>query len=246
MSDNNRNKLCPCWSWKKLKKCYGNPDQYNNNCKLFLEEKAKEYVPYIQRYLDDVINEIIPSIPKLDEIRAIRSQFSLLIILVDLLSKIWYWFNERKKASNWNTKRLKDWFNLFIYTNNNKYRRKNEKIHNFTCDDFSNLRNSLLHKFALPDIDNKTWKSIILNNNSNHNLSKKFWKKHVFISPIDLMNLIWEWYALMIWEIWKCAGTQDYLKWINYIWLELHKEWAVLIRIDDRDKKVGNSNFNQN
>lgn len=224
-----RSDLCPCWSWKKAKKCYYNTDPYNNNCGLFLLEKRNEYIPFIQEYLDGAINEIVRSVGELKDIKAIRSQISLLIILVDLLSKVWVRFNYRNNATTDNNLRLKNRFEKFISTENNKYRKENEDLHKFTSDDFANLRNSLLHKFALPKDDPITWRSIILNNDSSHKLAEQFREKHVLLSPLELMNLIREWYVLMIDEISKNPNNIEYLKWINYIWLQLHKEWAVLM-----------------
>lgn len=228
-----RSDLCPCWSWKKAKKCYYNPDSYNNNCRVFLIEKTKEYVPFIQQYLDDCIKEITQSLIELDKIKAIRSQTSLLIILVDLSSKVWIWFTERNPATNENIQRLKDWFNYFVYTERNKYWKDNEELHKFTAEDFVNLRNSLLHKFALPKDDSITWRSIILNNDSSHKLAGQFKEKHVLLSPLELMNLVREWYVLMINEMKKDIKSIEYLKWINYIWLQLHKEWAVVMKWTD-------------
>lgn len=221
--------MCPCWSWKNAKKCYYNPDHYSNNCRLFLLEKRDEYIPFIQEYLDGVIKEIVGSVGELKDIKAIRSQISLLIILVDLLSKVWVRFNDRNNATTDNNLRLKNRFERFISTENNKYWKENEDLHKFTSDDFAKLRNSLLHKFALPKDDPITWRSIILNNDSSHKLAEQFREKHVLLSPLELMNLIREWYVLMIDEISKNPNNIEYLKWINYIWLQLHKEWAVLM-----------------
>ena len=233
-----RHEPCPCWSWKKAKKCYYNPDPYSNNCRVFLVEKVNEYSPFIQKSLDDCIKEIWLSINELEKIKAIRSQISLLIILVDLLSKVWVRFNERNPASDDNIKRLKEWYNLFVYNERNKFWRDNEQLHKFTADDFANLRNSLLHKFALPKDDPKTWRSIILNNDSSHILAGKFKDKHVLLSPNELKNLINDWYILMMKDIAKNPNDIKYLKGINYIWLQLHKEWAVVMKWTEVNNQI--------
>ena len=220
-----------------MKKCYYNPNPYNNSCKLFLTEKTHEYIPFIQKYLDGCINEIANSLVELDKIKAIRSQVVLLIIFGDLSSKVRVWFKERNPASDGNDQRLKNWFNRFVYTEKNKYWNNNEQLHKFTAEDFVKLRNSLLHKFALPKENPKNWKSIILNNGSNYKLTKNF-KENILLSPFELMNLIWDWYALMIEEMKKNINDIEYLKWINYVWLQLYKEWAVLVRWTDKIWKV--------
>lgn len=223
---------CPCWSGKLTKDCLLNPNFRNNNCKLFLPIFWELYKNNINYFIECTIQEVTQTINTLEKYStAVRSQMSILIIFIDVLSKIWdlFYFRDR-----WNKNRFTSWYDEFIATDNNKYWKDNEGIQRLNSDLFYNLRNSLLHSFALPKSDER-WINIALNRNAPQSeIDRLKGLNNIVITPTDLFNLINDWVNLMLKRMeLKKEDIDDYYRRIINVWKAIEEEWAVILSNED-------------
>lgn len=223
---------CPCWSGKLTKDCLLNPNFRNNNCKLFLPifwELYENNIIYFIKYTTQEVTQTIDTLEKYST--AARSQTSILIIFVDVLSKIWdlFYFQNR-----WNKNRFTSWYDEFLATDDNKYWKSNEEIQRLNSDLFYNLRNSLLHSFALPQTD-KTWINIALNRNAPESEIVRLKKlNNIVITPVELFNFIQDWVDLMLKKMEsKKEDIDDYYRRIINVWKAIEEEWAVILSEKD-------------
>ena len=216
-----RNDHCPCWSKKKYKKCYGE-DKISNNCSKYLSENVGSNIARIQSFIDEAVNEVAIAwscLTRSCHEKTLRIQTIIAFALAETLSKLRWSFDEIKW---WDKSVFISWFNKFLATEENPYRKDNKHIH-MDWNILYKLRCTLTHWLAMPNIQ-QDGKAIMICTDPQHESSeaiRKHIKWSIVISATDLSILFIEWGKIMIdhinkikWDVWfnrKIQNIANYL-----------------------------------
>lgn len=145
-----RNKLCPCQSGLKYKKCYLDK---SDDCSIYSSEKIKQRVAEHKEKEKEVIDFLTNSIAEASKVFSSgqknlhRAQLLMAFTLADILSQYWMLYLEKtQRQSDY----FQEWLSEFCLSEVNQVYNQEYYLRKLDSEKLYKLRNSITHFFGLP------------------------------------------------------------------------------------------------